>query len=173
MRNASFLAVGILLILVQSNLYRLLGSFHLHGATPSLILPVVIFLGVHEQSMARGASLCFVLGYLLDLFASAPVGLFTFTFVAIWWLSRIAGVRLTAQTALTRMSMALGFSLVESVIILMLLAVFGADNRRPLEVGSVVLPHALATALVSPLIFRLAQWLHQSTLTVRSTEGQR
>ncbi len=173
MRNAAFLAVGVLLILVQSNLYRLLGALHIHGATPSLILPVVIFLGVHEPSMARGASLCFFLGYALDLFASAPIGLFTFLSVAIWWLSRIAGVRLTAQTVLTRMSLAFGFALVQSAMVLMLLAIFGADNRRPLEIGTVVLPHAIATALVSPIIFRIAQRVHQSTLAVRPAEGQR
>lgn len=173
MRNAAFLAVGVLLILVQSNLYRLLGALHIHGATPSLILPLVIFLGVHEPSMARGALLCFFLGYALDLFASAPIGLFTFLSVAIWWLSRIAGVRLTAQTVLTRMSLAFGFALVQSAMVLMLLAIFGADNRRPLEIGTVVLPHAIATALVSPIIFRLAQRVHQSTLAVRSAEGQR
>lgn len=173
MRNTAFFAVGVLLILVQSNLYRLLGLLHIHGATPSLVLPLVIFLGVHEPSTARGAFLCFFLGYALDLFASAPIGLFTFISVAIWWLARIAGVRLTAQTVLTRMSLAFGFALVQSAMLLMLLAIFGADNRRPLEIGTVVLPHAIVTALVSPIVFSIAQRLHLATLAVRSAEGQR
>jgi rod shape-determining protein MreD len=166
MRNAAFLAVGIVAILVQAQIYRLLGPFELHGATPSLVLPLVIFLGVHETSMPRGAFLAFALGYLLDLFASAPMFLFTFVSVAVWWLSRVAGVRLTAQTVLTRMSLALAFSIVESLIVLILLAVFGNDNRRPLEIGTVVLPHALSTALFSPLVFQIAQKLHQSGVPV-------
>jgi rod shape-determining protein MreD len=177
MRNAAFLAVGLLLIVVQSNLYRLLGpldgilgSVGLSATTPSLVLPLIIFLGVHEHSMARGALLAFAYGYLTDLFASAPIGLFAFVSVAIWWLSRMAGVRLTAQTALTRMSLAFGFALVESGIVLILLAIFGSDTRRPLEIGATVLPHAIVTALVSPVIFRIAQRLQQGSV-VRATEA--
>ena len=42
------------------------------------------------------------LGYCsTDLLAGAPIGLFTFVSVAVWWLARVAGVRLTAQTWLT------------------------------------------------------------------------
>lgn len=175
MRNLGFFAVAALLILVQSNLFRLIGpigtlvgSRWVHGATPSLALPLVIFLGVHEPSMPRGAALSFAIGYAQDLLGGAPVGLFTFVYVMIWWLSRVAGVRLTAQTMLTRMSLALVFALVQSAVILVLLAVFGNDNRRPLEVATIVLPHAVATALCAPLLFRLAQRLRQGGAPTRA-----
>jgi rod shape-determining protein MreD len=172
MRNAAFLAVGIVLILIQAQAYRLLGPIGLHGATPSLVLPLIVFLGVHEASMPRGALLAFALGYALDVLGSAPMFLFTFVSVAIWWLSRIAGVRLTAQTALTRMSLALGFSIVQSAIVLTLLAVFGSDTRRPLEIATVVFPQAVSTAIFAPLVFQLAQRLHQSSAPVHaSPEG--
>ncbi len=163
MRNAAFLAIGVVLILVQANLYRVLGWMHFNGATPSLLLPLVIFLGVHEHSMARGALLAFALGYFLDLVASAPMWLFTFITVANWWLSRVAGVRLTAQTFITRMSLGFVFALIESAMVLILLAVFGSDTRRPLEIGNIVLPRAIATALFAPLVFRIAQRIHLST----------
>ena len=133
MRNIAFFAVGFLLILIQGNLHRVLGPLGWHGATPSLVLPMIVFLGVHEHSIPRGAITSFALGHALDLFASAPNWLFTFVSVAIWWLSRVAGVRLTAQTVITRMSLGLVFALVESTIVLVLLAVFGIDSRRPLE----------------------------------------
>ncbi|MBK7586603.1 MAG: hypothetical protein IPI67_41250 [Myxococcales bacterium] len=172
MRNAAFLAIGIVLILIQANLYRLLGWLHVNGATPSLILPLIIFLGVHESSMARGALLAFALGYFLDIVGSAPMWLFTFVTVAIWWLSRMAGVRLTAQTFVTRMSLGFVFALIEAGIVLILLAVFGADTRRPLEIGRIVFPRAVATALFAPLVFYIAQRLHQSTQPVHgSAEG--
>jgi rod shape-determining protein MreD len=171
MRNAAFLALGILLILVQSNLYRLLDpvyrlleSLHVYGATPSLVLPLIVFLGVHEHSTPRGALLAFALGYALDLFAAAPMWLLTFLSVATWWLARVAGVRLTAQTTLTRMSMAFGFAILQSAIILILLAIFGDDTRRPVEIGGTILPHAISTALFSPLVFKLAQKLHQGSM---------
>lgn len=176
MRNAAFLALGLLLILVQSNLYRLLDplfrlldSAHVYGATPSLILPLIVFLGVHEHSTSRGALLAFVLGYALDLFAVAPMWLLTFVSVATWWLARVAGVRLTAQTPLTRMSLAFGFALLQSGMLLILLAIFGDDTKRPLEIGRTVLPHAISTALFAPLVFKVAQKLHQGSLPAHGT----
>ena len=167
MRNAGFLAVGILLILVQSIAYRVLGPLSIQGVTPSLVLPLIIYLGVHEPSMPRGALLAFALGYALDIFASAPIFLFTFVYVAIWWLSRVAGVRLTAQTVLTRVSLALGFALVEGGIVLILLAVFGSDTRRPLEIANIVVPRAISTALFAPVIFKIAQRLSAGSATAR------
>jgi rod shape-determining protein MreD len=171
MRSAAFLAIGVLLIVVQGNLYPLLGYFGLHGATPNLVLPLIIFLGVHETSMARGSLLAFALGYATDLLASAPIGLFALMAVALWWLARIAGVRLTAQTWWTKAALSFGFSLVESVLVLVLLAIFGSDPQRPLEIASVALPHASSTALCSMFIFPLAQRIHQGAVVSRAFEG--
>lgn len=173
MRNATFLAVGFLLILFQSNLHLALSKLAIVGVTPNLVLPLVISLGVYEHSMTRGAILTFVLGYLLDVLSGAPIGLFTFVHVACWWMARVAGVRLTAQTWLTRISLGFGFSIVEAAITLILLAVFGSDTRRPVEIAAVVLPRAVSTALVAPFIFRIAHKLHQANLPGSSgaTEG--
>lgn len=175
MRGAAYIAVAVLLLLVQANLFRLLGPLGglvgarwIHGISPGLALPLVVYLGVHETSMAKGALLSFAIGYAEDLLAGAPVGLFTFVLVAVWWLSRIAGVRLTAQTWLTRVSLGFVFAVVEGALLLVLLAVFGSDNRRPLELSSQVLPHALATGLCSPLLFRLAQRLRHGASQVRA-----
>src|SRR4051812_8293271 len=98
--------MGIALLIVQSNLFRLIERFHLPGATPALLLPLIVFMGVHEYSVARGAALSFLLGYLLDSFAVAPVGLFTFITVATFVISRAAGVRLAAGTLLTKVALA-------------------------------------------------------------------
>jgi rod shape-determining protein MreD len=164
MRNATFLAVGILLILIQSNLYHVLGRLQLVGITPNLILPMVVALGVQEHSMTRGATLSFILGYLLDVLSGAPVGFFTFVHVACWWVARVAGVRLTAYTWLTRVSLGLVFSTIEGAITLILLAVFGSDTRRPVEIASVVIPHTLSSALLAPVVFRIAQKLLTANL---------
>jgi rod shape-determining protein MreD len=178
MRNVATLAVGIFLILVQSHVYRMIVvldailppsvAIHLHGVEPNLVLPLIIFLGVHEQSMARGALLAFALGYATDILASAPIGLFSFIYVAIWWLARLAGVRLTAQTLLPRMSLAFAFAIVEGIFVLVLLAVFGADTKRPIEILPMIVPRSLSTALFAPLVLRLAQRLHQGPTPVRT-----
>lgn len=166
MRNAAILAVGIALLLVQGNLFRFLGWSHIHGITPNLVLPLIIFLGVYEGAMARGALLAFGLGYATDLFASAPIGLFTFCSVAIWWLSRVTAVRLSAQTLPTQVFLACVFSLIESSVILTLLAIFGTDSQRPIEIATIVVPRAISTGLCSPFIFRIAHRLYQGAASV-------
>lgn len=171
MRSAAYLFVGILFVMVQSNLYRIVGpvselTIHgvyvgkwLHGATPNLVLPFIVYLGIHEHSMARGALLSYGMGWALDVLGPAPMFLFRFTAVAVWWLARIASVRLSAQTFMTRLPLAFAFSLIESLIVLTLLAIFGADNRRPLEIASIIVPRALGTALCAPFLFALAHRL--------------
>lgn len=166
MRNSAFLAVGAALLIVQSNLFRLIGKLNIPGSTPSLLLPLVVFMGVHEYSIARGAALAFLLGYLLDLFAGAPVGLFTFITVATFVVSRAAGVRLAAQTLLTKIALAFVFGLVEGVLIVILTAIFGGDAARPRALALLVAPHAVSTAIFAPLVFRLAERVHQATITV-------
>lgn len=172
MRNTGFLALGVALLIVQSNLFRLVGRLHVVGATPSLLLPLVVFMGVHEYSMARGAALAFTLGYLLDFFSAAPVGLFTTISVATFLVSRAAGVRLAAQTLLTKMALALVFGFAEGVIIIILTTIFGTDTSRPRALVSLIVPHAVSTALFAPFVFNLAERVHAATITIpRPGEG--
>lgn len=172
MRNTAFLAVGVALLILQSNLFRVIGWLQTPGATPSLLLPLVVFMGVHEYSIARGAALSFLLGFLLDSFAGAPAGLFTFITVATFVVSRAAGVRLAAQTLLTKVALAFVFGLVEGVLVVVLTAIFGGDPARPRALALLVAPHAISTAIVAPLIFHVAERVHQITITVpRPGEG--
>ena len=48
MRNSAFLGLGLGLLIAQSLLYRVIGPLHLAGATPSLMLPLIVFMGVQE-----------------------------------------------------------------------------------------------------------------------------
>ena len=177
MRNSAFLALGLALIIVQSNLFRLVGygvvmqetlfgPVTIAGVTPSLLLPLIVFMGVHEYSLWRGALLSFALGYLLDVFASAPIGLYTFSSVAIFVVSRVVGVRLAAQTFLTKMLLAFCFALLEGAIIVILTAIFGGDAARSRALATLLLPHALSTGLLAPIVFNVAQRVHEVTITV-------
>jgi rod shape-determining protein MreD len=47
-RNSAFLAFGFFLLVAQSNLFWLIDRLHVSGATPSLLLPLIVFMGVHE-----------------------------------------------------------------------------------------------------------------------------
>ena len=175
MRNAALLLVGVFLIILQGNLSPVIATINSWGAefgirasTPSLVLPLVVFLAVHEASMVRGAVLAFVLGHALGLASSAPPWLFTFVTMVTWWLARVAGVRFAAQTFLTQMTLAFAFSVVESLIVLVLRAIFGADSFRPVEISAVVFPRAAATALCAPLVFGLAERWRYGSLSGRS-----
>lgn len=170
MRNTAFIAAGLALLLLQENLFRILGWIHVPGLSPSLVLPLILFMGVHEYSLARGAAVAFLLGYVSDLVGIAPVGLYTFTYVALFLLARAAGVRLAAQTVMMQIALALAFTLVHCVMILVLLAIFGRDAYVPRALYTMVLPHVLATGAVAPLVFRVAQRLH--TATVLSTRAR-
>lgn len=189
MRNTAFFFAGVALLLVQSNLFRIFGLvFHvigwlvgakhevvIPGLVPSLVLPLILFMGVHEYSLVRGAGVAFALGYLTDLIGIAPIGLYTSTYVAIYVLARAAGVRLAAQTMLMQVGLALAFTLVHSVMLLVLLAIFGRDAWVPRAIYPMTLPHVLATGLVAPLVFRLSGRIHAATVsgTPASARGGR
>ncbi len=170
MRNTAFFAAGFALLLLQAQLFRLLGMIHVPGMVPSLVLPLILFMGVHEYSLPRGAGVAFALGYATDLIGITPVGLYTFTYVALFLLARGAGVRLAAQTMWMQVVLALAFSLVHSVMLLMLIAVFGRDAYAPRALYPLILPHVFVTGLFAPLVFRVAQRIHTAT-TAKATGG--
>jgi rod shape-determining protein MreD len=146
--------------------YSLLVTFahaHVGRPIPALVLPLILFMGVREYSLARGAAVAFVLGYVTDVLGIAPVGLYTFTYVATFVLARAAGVRLAAQTTWMQVLLVAAFTLLQSTMILVLLAIFGRDPWVPRSLYPLALPHAIATAAVAPLIFRVCQALHAAT----------
>lgn len=86
--------------------------------------------------------------------------------MATFVVSRLAGVRLSAQTLLTKVALALVFGLAEGVLVVVLTALFGGDAARPRALALVVAPHAISTAIFAPLIFRLAERVHAATMTM-------
>ncbi len=158
MKNSLFVLVGFALVLVQSNLFRVLDAIPIPGLVPSLTLPMILYMGVREFPPVKGASLAFILGYLNDLVGMTPVGLSTFTFVGLFLVARIVGNRFTTQTFLTQAIVSLGFSFVHSTIKLTLIAIFSRrDPYVPRTLVPFVLPHTLSTTLVSPFILYLCQ----------------
>jgi hypothetical protein len=64
-----------------------------------------------------------------------------------------------------QVGLALTFAFVHSVMILILLAIFGRDTYVPRALYRLVLPHVLATGAVAPFVFRLAERIHSATVT--------
>jgi rod shape-determining protein MreD len=140
-----------------------IGHARLGRPIPSLVLPLILFMGVHEYSLARGAAVAFVLGYATDVLGIAPVGLYTFSYVATFVLSRAAGVRLAAQTTWMQVVLVGAFAILQSTMVLVLLAIFGRDAWVPRSLYPLTLPHTIATAAVAPLLFRVAHAMHAAT----------
>ncbi len=140
-----------------------LGHAHIGRPIPALVLPLILFMGVHEYSLARGAAVAFVLGYATDVLGIAPVGLYTFTYVTTFVLARGAGVRLAAQTTWMQVLLVGAFAVLQSTMILVLMAIFGRDAWVPRSLYPLALPHAIATAAIAPAVFRLAQVIHVMT----------
>lgn len=150
-------------VLLGYTLLVALGHPRVGRPIPALVLPVILFMGVHEYSLARGAAVAFVLGYATDVIGIAPVGLYTFTYVATFVLARAAGVRLAAQTIWMQVLLAGAFTVLQSIMVLVLLAIFGRDAWVPRSLYPLTIPHAIATAAVAPIIFRISQAVHVAT----------
>lgn len=171
MRYGAFFVAGFVLMIIQANLYRVIQWVHVPGLVPSLVLPFVVFMGVREYPLAKGAATAFALGYGTDLIGMSPVGLYTFCYVGLYVLARTAGVRLAAQTIWMQLALGLGFAALESVTILVLLAIFGRDPYVPRALYPMAIPHVLATAALSPLLFRLARFIHTQTARGEAAGG--
>lgn len=156
MRYTAFLVLGLILILLQGEAWLLLGPIAAHGYRPSLLVPLLVFLGVSEGNLALGAAIAFLLGYTLDVLGGAPIGLYTFASVATVALSRLAGFRVVTQGGFARALLAGAFAVLSSVIVLVLLAIFGKSPWVPRAMARQILPQALATVVVAPLVFRAA-----------------
>lgn len=156
MRYTAFLLLGLVLIALQGETYLVLGPLAAKGFRPSLLIPLLVFLGVTETNLALGACVAFLLGYVLDVVGGAPIGLYTFASVATVALARIAGFRVVTQGGFARALLAGAFAALSAVIVLVLLAIFGKSPYVPRAMAKLVIPHAIATTVVAPLIFRLA-----------------
>lgn len=156
MRYTAFLLLGLLLIVLQGEMYLVLGPLAAKGFRPSLLVPLLVFLGVTETNLALGACVAFLLGYVLDVVGGAPIGLYTFASVATVALARIAGFRVVTQGGFARALLAGAFAALSAVIVLVLLAIFGKSPYVPRSMAKLVLPHAIATAVLAPLVFRAA-----------------
>jgi rod shape-determining protein MreD len=150
-------------VLLGYSLLRVVAHAEVTRPIPALVLPLILFMGVHEYSLARGAAVAFALGYSTDVLGIAPVGLYTFTYVATFVLARAAGVRLATQTTWMQVLLVGAFALVQSTMVLVLLAIFGRDAWVPRSLYPLALAHAVGTASVAPLVFRISQAIHVMT----------
>lgn len=159
MRNTLFVALGLFLLTAQAALATLVP---MHTFAPNLVLPIVICLGVSaDVAMVRGASISFVLGYLLDAFCGNPMGLATFVMVAAFMVSRGAAFRLFPHGPLFSALLTFGMGMLTGFAMLALRAVFEKQAElltyEPGRTAQILAQSAASTALFSPLIFAIVR----------------
>lgn len=130
MRNAAFVLLGFLVLVLQSAVST---RVSLDVWSPNLLLPVVLYLGVsHDVHIVRGASLSFVLGYLLDSFSGSPMGLSTFVMVATFLVARGAGLNLLMRGTLFQIVLTFAFGVLAGGSVLALRAIFEPPAPFPI-----------------------------------------
>lgn len=167
MHTVLILLLGFSMLVVQSALSSLID---MHAYAPNALLPLAIYLGISsEVHIVRGASICFVLGYLLDAFCGSPMGLQTFVLVASFMVARGAGLRLVPQGMSFQILLTFVMALGSGGLLLALRAIFERraafmtpDSEFERGLYS-VLRYATATAITAPPVFwairRLGAWL--------------
>ncbi|MEM9069647.1 MAG: rod shape-determining protein MreD [Myxococcota bacterium] len=155
LRSLWIVAFGFGMLLLQSMVGRIA---ELHPFIPNLLLPIVIYLGVSpEVSLLRGTFTAFFLGYLLDLFSGNLMSLETFVCVATFLTSRGAGLRLFMRNPGFQAALVFVVALVAGGSVIALRAIFAKPAPFPagtaLDTAFTLFAPALATAVVSPLVF--------------------
>ena len=161
MRNAAFIVFGFVLLVLQAAFGVLwpLGEW-----APNLALPIVIYLGVtNDVHLVQGAILSFLLGYLLDSFSGAPMGLETFMMIASFLIVRGAGLNLFMRGPLLQILTTFVLAVIAGGSILALRGIFEPPAPFPLDTvtptGISLVTGAITTALCAPLLFALIRRL--------------
>ena len=156
MRSVVLVLLGFGLLVVETAFATLVP---MHSYAPNLLLPIAIFLGVApEMPIARGATVCFVLGYLLDSFTGNLMGLQTLALVASFLVARGAGLRLFPQGPAFQILLTLVMAVATGVSTLALRGLFErAFTFELLEYADTLIGSAVVTALFAPLVFALAR----------------
>ena len=168
MQSFTIVVFGFFLLIVQSTLTHLLPW---DMFVPNLPLMIMLYMGLYNYNAGKGAIISFCIGYMMDVFAGSPMGLFTFIAVAVFLFSRLAALQLFLQGWFFEIILAFLLTCIASGLILLLRALFDKDFGSLLLHVKVVVSRAVATAMIAPFIFRLMKWIEKIT-TRRRIDGK-
>ena len=154
MRNLSFLALCLVLLVLQSSLFVM---FSFPPFEPQLLLPVAIYLGVSQNvRTVRGAALSFVIGYMVDIFCGSPMGIQTFVMVATFLVARLARFKILLRGPIFQVGLTFAIVALAGGITIVFRGIFEKTSLLPFPSAWVPLRtlfgSALATAVVAPLV---------------------
>ena len=121
-------------------------------ATPDLLLIICVYLGLHQHSVP-GACGAFLLGYLQDTFSGSVVGLNAFGMCLVFTLVYLTSRRLWVDNAISKVVLVFLASVLKTLAILVLVAVFLSAGRLWQSVLSYLVIEATLAAALSPAVF--------------------
>lgn len=139
---------------------------------PNLSFPIILYLALHDYNAAHGVILAFAIGYLTDIFAGSPMGLHTFTSVAVFLVSRVAALRLFFQGWFFEIILVFVLASASSLTLLLIRALFDKDFGGLLIHFKIVISRAGATAVFAPLIFGITGWIERTIPRRRRGKGR-
>ena len=150
MRGAvRFAVIAMVALLLQTSVLPQAAFGH---ATPDLLLIICVYLGLHQHTVA-GAVGAFFLGYLEDTFSGRVVGLNAFGMCLVFTVVYLTSRRWWVDNAISKVVVVFLASVVKTVAILALVAVFmSADALWQTILGYLLIEAALA-AILSPAVF--------------------
>lgn len=160
MLDAAIVIFAFLALVIQSTLAHITA---IDMVLPSLSLPIVLYMGLHNYNASRGALLSLTIGYMMDVFAGSPMGLYTFTAVVIFLFSRVAALRLFLHGWMFEMLLTFFLALISSLVVISIRAMFEKDFGDLLMQLKIVSCRAGATAVTAPAVFRMMAWMEKVT----------
>ncbi len=148
MRNARLVAAGFLFLVAQTALQRATRAPWI----PDLALPFVLYLGLQEGGLARGAAIAFVLGYFQDALGGSPIGMHPLAAVIVFFAARIARLRLLLDGPLFHAVVALAAATLGAVVIVALRAIFESAAPSLGVALRLAGPRILTTAAAAPAL---------------------
>ena len=152
-RSIAVVVIGFGLLVLQSTLYHVIPWA---SATPHLVLPLLLAMGLSDTPPAWGSPIAFTIGYMADVFSGSPMGLQTIVAVGTFLFGHVASIRLFIEGIPFQVVLTWVASLLSSATVLGLRWVFERGWEGPSVALGDLLMRALVTAAVAPLVFALA-----------------
>ena len=129
-----------------------LPSFLREPFVPNLLLLLVVYLGVREETGLIGTLFAFCQGLLLDTFSGIYLGLSGFSFLVIYLVLRLLRDQLYTDSSVLMVVVAFLATVAHGLLSLLLLLLFSASDGIFATLLAALIPQALVSALVASLV---------------------
>jgi rod shape-determining protein MreD len=152
-RVAILIAVGLVAVLCQATLFAYLPW---GWPKPDFVLIIVLYIGFF-LSPTEGGVISFLLGYFMDLFAGHVMGLFTFTRVSAWFLSKLSSGVLHLRSVPAQTLFVALYTGLDALILVGALRFFGGPDYPLPKLGSRIWIQAALNGVSAPFVITALQ----------------